>query len=883
MQPAMHGQAHKQVWPILSYYLMFIHYFGFSIEPDVRHCAHNTARQATAEHNNNIEPPMRYVAAAALRVRKFLAASDAAASAADVPRRCWPRFCKRLRCFVKFVAIVFTTFIALNHCIVLVDYVYQGSKVFMELMLEVRLVTTKFSALIFVLSWHYKQAHVRKLLRLVKATSRYILSAQIDGTRADDLIVVAHNDVERNYDYDVMAATMATARKKPQLDYAEQQQQQQRVKAAVDVRRARNALRAFNAAPAGSEDARNICTPDVHSASDDDDDDDYEDEQNAMVSPHNAHQFDVYILKWWLMCVCVTMLHFSLSELEITKSHHLWQWLDDYSMHQLNQSTTSESTLMFLASFDNYIYTVHVYGTRLIGASIICIVCSLQRDNIAHLTWHAQHLIKTSRALKYESYESSSSSSQADMFYEQTSRDSGRQRLFVLGRSDWMRTSSSLRRAHALGHLSECVHRAMRKCMKRKRVLSVGRRRNQVGPLTRATTSALPCQHRDGSAQQVIVETPTATRAATLTTAVGRPLAIQRMSGARSYAAHLRTRPPVSGHIDVCDDYESYDCVSDNNNNNNVGQQRYDKQRQRRLQQNDANARLTPQCWPTPSADCAQFVHANSASTARAGLIHATPTSSRSSLSPASPSTTTTSVSARSDTQRPSLEQPHLKMSAKHATAATSSPRAIIERQLEDLASKYELVRTVNAHIDACFGPMLLIQFSLLFLMSCIDVVYFSICFNPNTKTKYIIVSGMVLLWWPYLLLYKFASDIGQSSNALLVSVRRLARLAYLLSIDHIDRTQAQLHRESGHHDISGRLWTLSGRFGPNYPLDNGGAAATNDRAQTRASILNKLDHAFKPTFLTIAGVMTVDKFFLLNFAKIVVTASVMMIQFISN
>lgn len=245
-----------------------------------------------------------------------------------------------------------------------------------------------------------------------------------------------------------------------------------------------------------------------------------------------------------------------------------------------------------------------------------------------------------------------------------------------------------------------------------------------------------------------------------------------------------------------------------------------------------------------------------------------------------------------------------------HSPMAMGARR--IELQMERLSTKYELVRTVNARINACFGPMLLIQFSFLFIMSCIDLVFFSLCFSPNTKTKYIIISGMILLWCPYMLIYKFASDMGSSSSELLVSIRRLARL-YLLE-DQAHLASMRSSRNALAQAKEQHLWSAfrlesTNRFLYNNQLlvsrttkqrprrppppptmdryepatETTSGAANCGGTKIGAGIVDKLDHIFKPTHLSIMGIMTVDKFFLLNFAKIVITSSVMMIQFISS
>lgn len=686
--------------PSLNYYLTFIRYFGFTINP-----------------------------------------SDSSGIFKCSPHgSCWLRLCwlflSLLGVLVKFTAIAFTLFIAGNHCIVLIDYIIHDTKVLVDLMLEVRLASTKLSALIFVLSWHWNQNQVRHLIKLVKSTNIYV-------SRAAPVSEQQRPPVESTRSSFECSSTLAQ--------------------------------------PAHSE----------------------EEVQPSQV----LNNLDSSILRWWLMCICVTMLHFCVSEAELLRSYHLWQWLDEYSLHTLGNKTISDSTLMFLVSLDNYIYTVHVYGTRLVGASIICIVCSLQSESIAALEVQARQLIRVSPSIA-----SKRQTSLCSWWFENLGvvagcdeRDPlalgarlcqppmsnprrGSQikstpipgRLFILGECDWFLTDAN--GGQRLNSRNQLVERISKRLVR----------------------TSVWCSLRD-----IVVRHYVRSRCSSVTSSV-------RLSGTSN------------------------------------SEQQVTRATKNQLLFDSARTRLGP-LGQMP----ASYLHESHSSSP------GTPTGTR-------------------------------------QQAALSSNRAeLIERHLEQLASRYELVRQVNTRIDSCFGPMLLIQYSFLFFMSCIDVVYFSISFNPNTKTKCIIVSGMILLWWPYLLLYKFSSDIGCRSKDLLTTVRRLARLSLLerhsqaqeqetMSLAWL-RPQCRLASKHLFHTNNFGKYKQSIRlverspWRPNRTTTSAILAGQCCLFETRPTIINKLDHVFKPTYLTLLGIMKVNKFFLLNFARIVITASVMMIQFISN
>lgn len=679
------------ILPTLNYYLTFIRYFGFSINP-----SESSASMLGSRSD-----------ARWLRLAGLLLSLVGA--------------------LVKLIAIAFTSFIAANHCVVLVDYILNDSRPLVDLMLEVRLASTKLSALIFVLSWHWNQNHVRHLISLVKSTSIYVSSSP--GALGF-----------------VGALTNGPTKPAPVC------QQEPLMPAASST----GALLEAHSHPEGCTDADAAELWPSQAG-------------RAPASRQMLAKLDSSILRWWLMCICVTMLHFSVSEAELLRSYHLWQWLDDYSMHTMSNATISQSTLMFLVSLDNYVYTVHVYGTRLVGASIICIVCSLQSASIGALELQVRQLIRASPASSGQRQASLCSWWYAKLGVaagcherdpmglrqvgareraDARPQSGSRARLFILGERDWFLTGAA----------------------------------NEQRP------AELPCTRLVGRARRRVQASP-----------LGRWLRDLRNLAAQHYS---RSR---------CSSVASA-------------------------------ARLVDDERPVVTA-----------------------------------------TGERSPSTCQHVREPNVPRQAHTPTGSRYQPvdsAVLIERHLERLASRYELVRQVSARIDACFGPMLFIQYSFLFFMSCIDVVYFSISFNPNTKTKCIIVSGMILLWWPYLLLYKFSSDIGSRSKELLTSVRRLARLSLLEqhSLDKPSSTWLRPRCRLADDRSLGATSTL--RRSPQPPPSQ---ANLSWQPETRPTILNKLDHVFKPTYLTLLGIMKVNKFFLLNFAKIVITASVMMIQFISN
>lgn len=762
------GQA--TILPNLNYYLTFIRYFGFSINP-ADHDPHQWRGQCHASPpvSANELPagaassPSQLPAGPGKRHLNYERRAEALREPPTEPpgqryRIIW-LLLHWLGVLIKYMAIASTTFITANHCVVLLNYILQNSKTFMELILEIRLAITKFSALIFVLSWHWNQLEVRRLIRLVKSTSIYILSAR-SAALSDSLQSLAHEPLHAiglNRAVTFAARTGSLQGKDEQQMNEDEQQ---------DAGRSNGLAKRSNP-----------------------------EKINQVLDRLNSS-----ILRWWLMCVCVTMLHFSVSEAELLRSYHLWQWLDDYSLHSLNNATISESTLMLLVSLDNYIYTVHVYGTRLVGASIICIVCSLQSENIATLELQALRLTRASPKCGQLASHATLCSWRLDNLgvvadcsggtprqFRRPSGPSGRQlhagtsnQFFILAESDWFPAGQDGRAPAARGYLSEPICSAS----------------TRLSQLARSLASCLG------------------------------HLAARHYALARNSRASIRPK-------------ESFDSTL--TTATLVEQASRDPWLSTR-----GNASIDQLAWPSNYSS------------------PGTPTSTRS----------------------PTLVgEGDLHLTRNRALSQAKQ----IERHLERLASKYELVRTVNAQIDACFGPMMLIQYSFLFLMSCVDVVYFSISFNPNTKTKIIILTGMILLWWPYLLLYKFASDISCRSKDLLISVRRLARLSLVehhRADEPTERETATLRfpwrsrcrltsmRTKTRAPFGYSSWTHPGKQAP---------APGYVEHKSRSTIINKLDHVFKPTYLTLLGIMKVNKFFLLNFAKIVITASVMMIQFIFN
>lgn len=877
----------KSILPLLSYYLTFIHYFGFSINP-------------------NDDSSQRYLPIQVKRVPQ--ATRIGAANTADQWLASYRMRAKSsytsllmssLRTGIKFTAISFTTFLALNHCIVLVDYIYRGTMEFEELMFDVRLVITKFSALIFVLSWHWKQSQVRQLIKLVKSTSIYILGTGLTATTSGALPVKGVAQAPCGSPGDRSAPQTCPSRHWTELaNVAQSFLPPDHNHPIIGLERlaANKQTTMMEGNKSSSSNKPPPMTANGHQRH-------QSGEQigdcNNLIHESITQRIDRRILKWWLMCVSVTVLHFSLSEAELTKSHHLWQWLDDYSLHQLNNETTSKSTLLLLASFDNYIYTVHVYGTRLIGASIICIVCSFQCENIASLRWHTLQLIRSlaqhsavvasagqphpaaSSASRWwlQSHDCTANSvdddtrERADYWRADRSwhwqhlfassallkdvarkaaakRDpqsrascgmpaavaqeqvADRDLFFVLAESDWIQVRENVARLSPCGYLSSSMWSAERSLLG---VLS------QLPSLIWAVCCLRPVR------------------------AIISKFASQWAGSARAdrHARGDNTHQTLAKHWRLPHDSASFSSLF--------------PLRVEAL--NEGSRASDPHNWATPIA---------TGSTSKPAVVLA---GAQFEPTPKQPQTLGYAFRAAGCRATHYHSDYHYQQSCIGPNVAASDA---IEWQLERLASKYELVRTVNGRIDSCFGPMLLIQFSFLFLMSCIDVVYFSICFNPNTKTKYIIISGMILLWWPYLLLYKFASDIGTSSKELLISVRRLARLSLILS--HSGHSDQQPAPAGGQPRPA--LSSMS-HLAPRRPTDKPSGLfeqqpkrltmfgsrshLVTTAGRTRARIINKLDHVFKPTTLSILDILTVDKFFLLNFAKIVITASVMIIQFISK
>lgn len=790
------GASNNQSLPFLDYYLTFIHFFGYSIDPNDE--SQSVARRyysSLIRVKQRAAASKQQVAAAAAAVadttlnepnshldgqqatqtsdKNQLMNNCALLINQDNPQRPGgaqeaPRRPALLKVLVKFYAITLTTFLTFNHIVVLVDYVLQGSKEFMQLMLELRLVITKFSALIFVLSWHQNQIKVRQLIKLVKSTSIYILAGESTTTAAS-----------------TSTAIPLKANNKHLLD---------------------------------------------------------------NFSNQTTDKLNRNIFVWFVSCVCIILIHFSLSEAEIRTAQHLWVWLDEYSLHTLSNRTTSISSLFIMATYDNYIYTVHVYGTRLIGASIICIVCTLQVENITCLRRQAVDLL---RVLESGGVREADEAGQAG-WAGQTSDTQDRRLFYVLAESDWRQVEANLASLRPTGWLSGPIGRFGR-CL-------WGLARLQVSVCGRLS-QIISC----------------------------RQFAVRRRLGLATPNEIKSTRVDAARREAAADEPE----VHFNQVVSSLVAQR--RESRRRPTNNNNNSRRLLSMSDSPSNYCEITRGLATTRPAKADVMTANL------ATPNAPGT-----------QRDYIHC-ELRDCYKSTTTTTTTDGGPneIELQLERLARKYELVRTVNGRVDGCFGRMLLSQYSFLFLMSCIDVVYFSVSFSPNTKTKYIIISGMILLWLPYLLIYKYASDIGVASSELLATVRRLARLA--LVVQHSWQPQVVSNAKSSSYvasnvdfdlspnDLQCPEWpelatnnklfwpnflsTFSFRFNGHRLIDKSANTTKHDNQQmkSRARIFNKLDHVFKQTNLSIVGILTVDKFFLLNFAKIVVTASVMTIQFISK
>lgn len=1240
MRDKMRRRRTEPSIPIFSYYLTFIHYFGFSINQNSGNSSLNsphslsmTSRQATS-NTFNTNPTCSASSTKQAKVFNFSTNSSPKStldknlktsckledsdSDNDNDSEWFARYksheshqkqslqasslknyiSSALKKGIKFIAISFTTFLALNHCIVLVDYIYQGTMRFEELMFDFRLVITKISALIFVLSWHFNQSKVDKLIRLVKSTSVYILTTS-SSNEINQSIPSSGKGVSRRLLEAKLSGRDNPGSLRPSSSNHKDDKHSPPNPQPTSWARDQSGERFFNEAFRELTRAQFEAVIKLNCG------DKQERERSKVKGDKEIYSFtskvNKRVLKWWLMCICITVLHFSLSEAEIFKSQHLWTWLDDYSMHQLSNKTTSLTTLMFLASFDNYIYTVHVYGARLIGASIICIACSLQRENIDFLRFQAlrmlqvsslyktrqrlseenktrrldksitsrravdkrlnlksrqtlsppppplqflncdqkrENIVMTSKRIKlaglscsgigengrsleggasfipsskrndnksdcnnndksidvsivqqawnlqiddesenatqksinnignnkvYETnYEldgnrnnNKSNNNFCDHDDDEVSFPTNRDLFFVLGESDWLELQENLNRLGPCGYLSSPLWRAreylcsglselitglvnmkklklFEKLYKNRvscsrnliMVLSdLMKEQQQVNPAVTCNCQLKQQRKQEQQQQQQQREqqrwkacpevTPTPTCLPSDADFDGKTELPNQINAATSSQAKisLMKSNAVSG------DELAYFQATPNNGeiigergqpdnfriNNDLFQQAGESKKTK-----PTTATSTNHDYPLFAKDDSSAKAVENEEAENLSFIQQTKREQKQLRQQNNPQTlndddiylgikaskiTTTTRSDKAN-KADSLEQPFI-------TPVNTSE--MIEWQLEKLASKYELIRTVNSRIDSCFGPMLLIQYSFLFLMSCIDVVYFSICFNPNTKTKYIIISGMILLWWPYLLLYKFASDIGSSSKELLISVRRLARLSLVehhqSSMLLLSQQNQQQHGQPQHNkcqvneapgsevtcsplarimtkyrhtsyltlpyveinsktrannshlsslnpslvgdynlkrrklrfqsagdkqslninpnETTCRLSNLSNNntslyyssnrsnnlknltsnnelnncnFYSTLPFQTLSSSSSSSPAfqpstligKTKARIINKLDHVFKPTNLSIIGIMTIDKFFLLNFAKIVITASVMVIQFIS-
>lgn len=727
------------------------------------------------------------------------------------------RLLDKLLIGLKFYAIILTTFLTANHCIVLVDYVMLSSKILTELLLELRLVITKFSALVFVLAWHSNRTQVRQLIQLVKSTSLRI--------------------------------------------------------------NCRNSL-----CPGPEDTVKGEESKETNSL---DSNNDNSGESNAR---HYCKQVDKKVCYWWLMCVCVSVIHFSLSEAEIRTAHHLWTWLDDYSLHQLSNKTISKPTLYAMATFDNYIYTIHVYGTRLIGASIICIVCSLQTDSIKSLNYNATKLLRK--------IDPGRDNDDGKIHHQNSLSDRGK--FFILGESNWIKVSEHARVAPSEGYLSvpldriaECSSKVVSaswskisrllpwlvSCGKHTKYVlccvrcylfnhnrrtpgfssdTQRRRPKQQSPLwhkydaaTAAASSAdkgirQQAAFRDARESPRRLSRCCCCRWWQLSCAPPTRWLLRRQQQLQRRRIMLQQRRLKSSVVVV---NGCRRCLRE------LQQQRRQQQgnggqgllwptpdelvvgrvrRLPRLKDDDSSGRyenivvwgkneqngrnLTALaaaairrsnydlwalgCWPRPTT----FVRSSSRWNSGIDRLHRylilrNCFSTSNGVSPSflfeqyvngAPELLKNGSSQGRQEGPRKYPSPTITATGEsdheNRTIITSE---LVEDNLGILARDYELVRSSNQKIDSCFGHMLLIQFSFLFLMSCIDVVYFSIEFNPNThKTKYIIVSGMILLWWPYFLLYKLASDIETASKELMITVRRLARLSLIASYNQIEQRE---------------------------------------------------------------------------------------------
>lgn len=877
------GQSTKRdVLSILDYYLTFIHYFGFSINPSDVNSHYLSIKLKKHGPNKQID--------SSLAVNRWFARyKERTHSRFGLVPEMLASFLKRS---MKIIAISLTTFISLNHTLVVVHYVVNDSKPFMEMMLELRLVCTKFSALIFVLSWHYNQTKVRQLMKLIKSTSIYILGVQASEKSDDSAGACSGWNTTKACGIPVSALQLARRRRCSSLE------------------------RGF--APTNK--------PAIINDNNSNNDEEGEEVGDSLHS--NNKQIEKRILKWWIMCLCVTITHFALSEAEIrTNNSHLWQWLEDYSFHGLSNATISRPTLMFLATFDNYIYTVHVYGTRLIGSSIICIVCNLQRENIASLKRRTMQMIKRTDQSRqqqaslrdFRAGKTPKSPQQTAALFAKTNE------FFELPRSagsTWQPVRfqdgsrpAARRPLTGEGVNFDCQHRRRRHQDSLGDDVLAATFRRESHAAVRAPGKGFEFIDRDlffilGESDLLRVKEnsakvlPFGYLSASIWQAkrfLTQTLIYRSLEFAKNFLIFLKSK--------LLERVESRLSVAPR-----VAEQATSKSMETTTRSAIASSdetNVSETCKRvTPTADC-NFTCLSNGNASKP--LAATELRNSGSINDIFDTLWQNWRRPTPFCESALASNPHYPMGRRFfqgpaSSSSQSKPSTnradYIEWQLERLASKYELIRTVNIRIDDCFGPMLFIQFSFLFLMSCIDLVYFSICFSPNTKTKYIIISGMILLWWPYILLYKFASDIASTSREMLSSIRRLARLS-VVEAHSPGGTRNPLRKAANedfsylptghrHHPYMSHLDRMRVLFSPveTFRLPPVGQETqysamtrkSNSRyAKNRAKIINKLDHVFQPIHLSLLGIMTIDKFFLLNFAKIVITASVMVIQFITN
>lgn len=692
---------------------MFIHYFGFSISPQqqmynnsnnytkcqssIKFRVHNLlypirslfnssnrirpkARSKVAHHQSHHQPEAIVMERRCQQLRPPYERSTTFGR--EVTESKWighlnhhhrshsmsqPQRLKSLTCLglmlnsIKTLAILATFWLAFNHCLVFVGYLlWDTSKDLFDLLIEFRLVITKLSSFIFVLDWHFNRNKIAKLIKLTQTTSNYIF--QYYKQRPTDT---------RNQNPINKPSSLKPTTKESLVWFS-------------------------NRAPTDNSISTDASTG----------------------SATNVRENEKIVLLFWIMSLCITCFHFSLSEAEVSSStaQHLWSWLEDYSFNTMNNRTTTWSTLITLASIDNYVYTVHVYGTRLIGASVICISCSLQVSCLKKLQqqvlliseqYNRQNIGKTSGT-------SQSSGDDIDQLNNKNSLLDG-----MLDNDDYFLLQTECKEHVTATRVNDnfnelpnnCTNRVKKQTTMTNRVI----KSENGNYLNSVSSGQLSKSHANGERIE--------------------------MTSGDNY--HLR-RARFDDSTKTNNDFDLFN-------------------------------------WPK-------------------------------------------SVMRISG----SLQRHHHQLLFTELN--TIELENGFERQVNSLANNYALISHVNYQMDKCFGPMMLIQFSALFLMSCIDVVYFSLSYGKKTKTQsYIIISGMILLWWPHLLLYRYSSCVATQSGKMLKSVKRMFRQVAQFSTNH--------------------FLTL------------------------------KSNNLFRKISLSIGGVMQIDKFFLINFARIIITFSVMIIQ----